>query len=70
MQVIWRGTIALYVEQIEFKLWSMHIHQGLQNRIVFSSRATKMYHCPARRATLNTGLLQVLKTLNLIKLKA
>ncbi len=24
--------------------------------IVFSSRATKMYHCPARRATLNTGL--------------
>ncbi len=24
--------------------------------IVFSSRATKMYHRPARRATLNTGL--------------
>ncbi len=24
--------------------------------VVFSSRATKMYHCPARRATLNTGL--------------
>ncbi len=29
--------------------------------IVFSSRATKMYHCPARRATLNTGLPRVLK---------
>ncbi len=28
--------------------------------IVLSSRATKMYHCPARRATLNTGLPQVL----------
>ncbi len=26
--------------------------------IVFSSRATKMYHHPARRATLNTGILR------------
>ncbi len=34
--------------------------------IVFSSRATKMYYCPARRATLNTGLPRVLKTLNLL----
>ncbi len=29
--------------------------------IVFSSLATKMYHCPARQATLNTGLPRVLK---------
>ncbi len=28
--------------------------------IVFTSPATNMYHCPARRATLNTGILQVL----------
>ncbi len=34
--------------------------------IAFSSRATKMYHCPARQATLNTGLPQVFKTLNLV----
>ncbi len=29
--------------------------------IVFSSRATKMYHRPARRSILNTGLPQVFK---------
>ncbi len=40
--------------------------------IAFSSRATKMYYCPARRATLNTGLLRVLKNsqFTCIKFKA
>ncbi len=37
--------------------------------IVFSSRATKMYHCPARRATLNTeqGVFKALKSFKYVK---
>ncbi len=40
--------------------------------IAFSSQATKMYHCPARRAILNTGLRRVFKNsqFTCIKFKA
>ncbi len=55
--------LPLLIYQSTSKHNHIYIYTGLAKSlarrpgaIVFSSRATKMYHRPARRATLNTGL--------------
>ncbi len=57
------STVTTTEKQVRFSIIIILSTSGLAKSlarrpgaIVFSSRATKMYHRPARRATLNTGL--------------